>query len=466
MALEAIVAHKRELVRRRRAETPEAALAVRAAPTTRSLRAALSAPGPRFIFECKRASPSAGVLRARYDPVALARALAPYADALSILTEERFFGGSLADLLAVRAAVDRPLLRKDILVDPYEVLEARVYGADAVLLMLSVLDDATYEACRLIARRYGMDVLTEVHDRRELARARRLRADLIGVNNRDLRSLRVDRTTLERLAPEVPPGALLVAESGYTRRAEIQHDAPRADAFLIGGGVMQAQDPARAASALVHGTVKICGLTRAEDARLAHALGASYGGLNFVPSSPRRIDPGTAHLLTRTVPLPWVAVVADAAEDEILTLARTLPLAAVQLHGHEDAGRQQRLRASLPETVALWRAVDAEEDPSGADLDPGALELVLLDRRRGGDLGGSGLSVDPARVALWRARFPRFGLAGGLDPESAPAACRLAPALLDVGSRVENRPGVKDPARLEALFTALRHAPGKRTSAP
>jgi len=464
VALDAIVAHKRETVRRRRAETPEATLAQRAEPTRRSLRAALAAPGPRFVFECKRASPSAGVIRARYEPAALARALAPFADALSVLTEEKFFGGSLADLAAVRAAVDLPLLRKDVIVDPYEVLEARVHGADAVLLMLSVLDDATYEACRAVARRYRMDVLTEAHDRRELERARRLGAEILGINNRDLRTLRVDLGTVGRLAPLAPAGALVVAESGYTRRSEILAAAPTVDAFLVGGGVMQAADPARAASLLVHGAVKICGLTREEDARAARARGASYGGLNFVPTSPRRLAPETARALASSVPLAWVAVVADLPETEVVALARSLPLAAVQLHGHEDASYQARLRARLPETVALWRAVDAEDEPEEADLDPGALDLVLLDRRGGERLGGSGRPFDPATVARWRARFPRYGLAGGVGPENAPLAASLAPALLDVGSRIEARPGVKDPERLAALFTALRHTPGKRTS--
>ncbi len=466
MALDALVAHKHEIVRRRRAETPEALLAARAEPTPRRLRTALAASGPRFVFECKRASPSAGILRPRYNPVALARALAPFADALSVLTEERFFGGTLADLAAVRAAVDLPLLRKDVIVDAYEVLEARVHGADAVLLMLSVLDDATYEACRTVARRYGMDVLTEVHDANELERARRLGADLVGVNNRNLRTLRVDLATVGRLAPLVPRSALLVAESGYARRSEILAAAPAVDAFLVGGSVMQAADPARAAAALVHGPVKVCGLTREEDASHARARGASHGGLNFVPSSPRCLEPEAAHALARSAPLSWVAVVADLPETEVLALARRLPLAAVQLHGHEDAGYQERLRARLPETVALWRAVDAEGDPGEVDLDAGAVDLVLLDRRGGGGLGGSGRPFDAGHVARWRTRFPRFGLAGGIGPDNAAAAAVLGPAIVDVNSRVETRPGLKDPARLDALFTALRHAPGKRTPAP
>ncbi len=466
MALEAIVAHKRELVRRRKAETPVADLAARATPSRRSFRTALAAPGPRFVFECKRASPSAGVIRPKYDPAALARALAPFADALSVLTEERFFAGSLADLASVRAAVDLPLLRKDVIVDPYEVLEARVHGADAVLLMLSVLDDAAYEACRALARRYGMDVLTEVHDEHELERARRLGADLVGINNRDLRTLRVDLATVAKLAPRVPRGALLVAESGYSRRAEILAVAPRADAFLVGGGVMKDRDPARAASILVHGAVKICGLTREEDARFVHARGASHGGLNFVPSSPRRLTAESAQALVRSAPLSWVAVVADLPETEVLALARRLPLAAVQLHGHEDAGYQARLRARLPETVALWRAVDAAEDPKAADLDPGALDLVLLDRSGPRGLGGSGRPFDRLDVARWYGRFPRCGLAGGLGPENARAAALLNPALFDVCSRVESRPGIKDPERVDALFAALRHLPLKRTSAP
>lgn len=464
MSLAEIVAHKRDVVAERRKRVREARLAALAQPTSRSLRQALLRPGPRFLFECKKASPSAGLIRPRYDAATLARRLAPWADALSILTEERYFGGSLADLEAVRSVVDLPLLRKDVVVDPYEVVEARVHGADAVLLMLSVLDDATYVAARSVARRYGMDILTEVHDAQELERARRLGADLIGINNRDLRTFDVDLGTVPRLAAHVPPQALLVAESGYARRDDILAVAPLVDAFLVGGSIMAAEDPTWVARTLLHGLVKVCGLTLADDARLAYRLGATHGGLNFVPTSPRRLDLATARAICEAAPLAWVAVVADATNETIETLVRELPLSAVQLHGHEDAQRQRQLRELLPPSVALWKAIDTDSDPQTTDLAADDLDLVIFDRRGPHGRGGNGRIIAPERLAVWQKHVPRFGLAGGLDATHASWALSTGAILLDVNSRVERAPGIKDPDRLTAFFSALRHQTGKRTT--
>src|SRR5437660_798827 len=168
-------------------------------PSDRSLARALRAGHTGFIMECKHASPSAGVLRPDFDPVAIARAYAPIADAISVITDKPYFQGSLEYLRAVREAVDLPVLCKDFVVDPYQVYEARHYGADALLLMLSVLEDREFQQCMAVAEALDMDVLAEVHDEHELERAVRLGARLIGINNRDLRTLQVDLAVTERL---------------------------------------------------------------------------------------------------------------------------------------------------------------------------------------------------------------------------------------------------------------------------
>jgi indole-3-glycerol phosphate synthase/phosphoribosylanthranilate isomerase len=157
-----------------------------ARPTTRSLASAMARPGARFIFEYKRRSPSEGMLSDTLSPAAVARAYTGVADAMSVLTDYRFFGGSLADLAAARAAIDGHILAKDFIVDPRQVAEARVAGADAVLVILAVLDDAEAQGVMDAAMRLGMDVLVEVHDEAEMRRAVALDAPLIGVNNRDL----------------------------------------------------------------------------------------------------------------------------------------------------------------------------------------------------------------------------------------------------------------------------------------
>src|ERR1700754_5187288 len=202
--------------------------------TRRSLRAALARPGARFIMEVKKASPSEGAIRAKADPMAQALAYKGAADAISVLTDGPYFGGSLADLAAVRAVYDGPILAKDFVIDPRQVAEARLHGADAVLAMLSVLDDDEARAVMAAAGALGMDVLVEAHDEPEVRRAVALGAPLIGINNRDLKTLAVDLATTERLSRLIPADRTVVAESGIAARADVERLAPHADAFLVG----------------------------------------------------------------------------------------------------------------------------------------------------------------------------------------------------------------------------------------
>src|SRR3954465_6870652 len=170
-----------------------------AEPTRRSLRAALARPGARFIMEVKRASPSQGSLRTGADPAAIARAYRGAADAISVLTDTPYFGGSLDDLRAVRAVFDGPILAKDFIVDPRQVAEARLHGADAVLAILALLSDAEVRAVAAEAKRLGMDLLVEAHDETEVRRAVALGAPIVGINNRNLKTLEGDLAVNTRL---------------------------------------------------------------------------------------------------------------------------------------------------------------------------------------------------------------------------------------------------------------------------
>jgi indole-3-glycerol phosphate synthase/phosphoribosylanthranilate isomerase len=252
-----IVARKRVDVAARLAGVMIEELRSRVSPTKRSLAAALARPGARFIMEVKRVSPSEGALRAQADPAAIARAYRGAADAISVLVDAPYFGGSYADLEAVRAEFEGPILAKDFVIDPRQVPEARMHGADAVLVMLSVLDDAAAAAAIAEARRLNMDVLVEAHDEAEVRRAIALGAPLIGINNRDLKTLKVDLAVTERLAHLVPSDRLVVAESGIGPVPDVERLAPYADAFLVGSSLMRSERPAEAARALAFGRVKV-----------------------------------------------------------------------------------------------------------------------------------------------------------------------------------------------------------------
>lgn len=257
--LDTILATKRAEVASRRRAVSLADLHAQALGRTppRGFRAALdaraAAGGYGLVAEIKRASPSKGLIRADFDPPAHARAYAEGGAAcLSVLTDRDYFQGHEDFLVAARAAVTLPVLRKDFLVDPWQVIESRAIGADAVLVILSALDDAAAAEIEAAAIELGMDVLVEVHDAAEMARAHRLRSRLIGVNNRDLKTFEVDFQRTYELVSHAPEGCTFVAESGLTSRADLDAMAAHGiRCFLIGESLMRQDDLAGATRALV-----------------------------------------------------------------------------------------------------------------------------------------------------------------------------------------------------------------------
>ena len=258
-ALAEICAAKREHVAACRVKRPlgvlEAALPGAPPPRgfARALRAEAATGRPALIAEIKRSSPSKGLIRADFHPPALARAYAAGgATCLSVLTDAPYFGGEIGHLVAARGSVCLPVLRKDFIIDPYQVVEARAAGADALLLIMAALDTGQAEELEAAAHGLGLDVLVEVHGEAELGRALRLRTPLIGVNNRDLWSLKVDLATTERLAPLVPADRLLVCESGIGSHRDLERMAAvGARCFLVGEGLMRQADVTAATAALL-----------------------------------------------------------------------------------------------------------------------------------------------------------------------------------------------------------------------
>jgi tryptophan synthase beta chain len=474
-------------------------------PTERLLR-----PGLHVIAEIKRRSPSAGELApADVDVVARARAYERGGAAMiSVLVEPRWFGGSLEDLRAVRAAVSVPVLAKDFVVDARQLAGLRAAGADAVLLLAALHPARRLRSLVRAARSIGLEPLVEIHAERELQRALASEARLIGLNNRDLRSLAVDPEVAARLRSQLPDDRLVVAESGVSEPATLA--AWRAlgfDAALIGEALMAAgDDPAavesRVAAFVAAGRetppaldpaaadraprVKICGITDVAGVDAAVRAGADAIGLNFVPGTPRRLsERAGARLATaaRASAPPGrrpriVGVIADADPDEAAALAARLDLDALQLSGDEppaDLPRYRRpvikvlhLPAELPDDAASLERMAATIVERGRAYlaQPNAIGLMLdtadPDRR-----GGTGRPPD-RRLAALVARELRVTLAGGLDAGSVAAALREIPAVaVDVASGVEHRPGPrarrthrprKDPFRVGLFVKRARAA--------
>lgn len=450
-----IVSRKRRDVEQRFAGVALGDLNARAEPTRRSLRRALAAPGARFIMEVKRASPSQGMLRADADPAALARAYRGAADAISVLTDAPYFGGSFADLGVVRAEFSGPILCKDFIVDPRQVAEARLHGADAILVMLSVLSDGEASQVMAQAQSLGMDTLVEAHDEIEVRRAVSLGAPVIGINNRNLKTLRVDLATTERLVHLVPKDRIVVAESGIRDRADVERLSAHADAFLVGSSLMRSPNPTLAARELAFGRVKVCGLTDPHDAEMAAAFGASYAGIVMVPNTPRAVTLDEAAPIAATAAAEGIATVGVFRHEKVMQVAlaaEKLGLHAVQLHGEEDAHYIRALRNILPPACEIWTASAVGREVAEPRL---GTDRTLYDTSVNGRSGGTGMPFDWNRIA-GRADLRSAILAGGLNGANARAASQLGAYALDIGSGVEMAPGRKDAGKMHAFFEALR----------
>lgn len=417
-------------------------------PSTRGFYHALQGARTVFILECKKASPSKGLIREDFDPAAIAGVYRHYASAISVLTDEKYFQGSFDFLPIVSAAVTQPVLCKDFIIDPYQIYLARYYQADAILLMLSVLDDEQYRQLAAVAHSLQMGVLTEVISDEELERATALGAKVVGINNRDLRDLSIDLDRTRRLAPKVAHGVTVISESGINRYAQVRELSHFANGFLIGSALMSEDDLAAAVRRVLLGDNKVCGLTRAEDARSALAAGAIYGGLIFAEGSPRRVDLAQAASVMAGAALKYVGVFRNASIRDIVATAQQLTLFAVQLHGEEDREFVSQLRAELPAGVQIWKAFSLTDSLPARNWPH--VDRYVFDNGNGG-------SGQPFNWQLLQGEtLDNVLLAGGLGADNCVQAAQLGCAGLDFNSGVESAPGIKDAGKLASVFQTLK----------
>jgi indole-3-glycerol phosphate synthase/phosphoribosylanthranilate isomerase len=419
-----------------------------------ALRRALEPDGRlKIIAEIKRASPSKGVIKESLEPTELARAYSQGgAVGLSVLTEEDYFRGSLDDLRAVREVSPLPILRKDFIVDEYQIYETAETGADALLLIVAALDDEQLSRFRRITEdELGMDALVEVHTVDEMRRAERCGATLIGVNNRDLRTFEVSLNISINLVHEASADALLVSESGLRSSDDLRRLQELGyGAFLIGEVLMRADDPADILRALIREAgskhmvrVKVCGITNLKDALVCVREGVDMLGFNFYQGSPRYIAPEEARGIIEQLPSKVMSVgifVNEERPERVACIADVAGVAAIQLHGEETPLYCRALRDRF-----VIKALRVQEGFMPEQISGYETEAILLDAFSSSARGGTGARFDWSVAQQTRQFVSKLFLAGGLTPENvAEAIAIVQPYAVDVCSSVESGPGQKN----------------------
>jgi indole-3-glycerol phosphate synthase / phosphoribosylanthranilate isomerase len=478
----------------------ERALATQANTAPHRLLEALksNSGAPKIIAEFKRRSPSAGTIR---DDLSAADVACRYeqggACAISVLTDEEFFGGSIRDIRAIRMSTRLPILRKDFIIDAIQIYEAAIAGANAVLLIAAALEDDALATLRRIAEdELGLDAVVEVHTSEELRRAVVADAKIIGVNNRDLRTFQTSLETSERLIAEAPRDRIMISESGLQDAKSLCHlQSLGFRGFLIGEALMRASDPETALRDLIAGAedqpslqhssshrpvagpvrvptahsavatadrsnriqIKICGVTNSKDARRCTALGVNMLGFNFYPGSPRYIEPTAVRRIVETLSprICAVGVFVDADTGEIRKTAELAGIRCIQLHGATTPQTCNELACEFRVIRAF--STDGRFRPQNAaaftDCD------VLVDAHHPDLRGGTGQTCDwsAAQATL---RYTRFLiLSGGLNPENiGRSIAAVTPHAVDVCSGIESAPGIKDHRTLENFIKAVRAA--------
>lgn len=433
--------------------------------------------GINVIAEFKRRSPSKGRINSHAKPGATALLYETAgAAALSVLTEEDYFDGSLEDLRRVREVSSLPLLRKDFIFDEYQVYESAWAGANALLLIVAALDDETLRKLRGITEdELGMTAVVEVHTKSEMDRAVSCGAQVVGVNNRDLRTFNVSVDTSLQLAKVAPRDTLLISESGLTPDTVRQLRDAGYRGFLVGEALMRAPDPAKALREFIeepeghhsarHVWVKICGITNIDDARAAISAGADMLGFNFYRPSPRFIDPQAAAEIIKSIraeaggenrSASMIGVFVNESIENVARIADDAGLDGIQLHGEEIVEYCRRLKNVCPQKF-LIKAVAARANENVQSPTRYPADAIMIDAFDAELRGGTG------RIANWSfareltRRVARVFLAGGLSPENvAEAIDAVHPYGVDVCSAVETEPGRKSPKRIREFVDAVR----------
>ncbi|QJC28512.1 bifunctional indole-3-glycerol-phosphate synthase TrpC/phosphoribosylanthranilate isomerase TrpF [Enterobacteriaceae endosymbiont of Plateumaris consimilis] len=403
-----------------------------------------------FILECKKYSPSKGLICKNYDLKFIAHIYKKYSSVISVLTDEKYFQGSFDDINIVRNIVSQPILCKDFILDSYQIYFARYHKADAILLILSILNDKEYIQFSTIANKLNMGILTEINNEKELKRAICLKAQVIGINNRNLENFTIDINKTYNLVNlnSIPKQIILISESGINSNCQIRQLSKFVHGFLIGSAITSKKNILFAVKNLIYGKNKICGLRKIEDAKVTNDSGSIFGGLIFVNNSIRNINLKTAkNIVFNIKPLLYIGIFYNNTIEEIVHISKILLLYAVQLHGEENQNFINILRSKLPNTIKIWKVIKINNNIPIYQYNN--VDLYVYDNY----LSGKGIKFN--WKLLKNKNNQKILLAGGLNKNNFAEAIKLKCYGLDFNSGVESIPGIKDHLKIKEIFKKL-----------
>lgn len=453
--LDEIIKHKEQEVAKSKKNKPLSCFIDELKPSEKDFKKAISKPGVNLIAELKKASPSSGVISKDFDINKIIKIYNKYASAISILTDEHFFSGSLENLKQTRIISKLPLLRKDFIIDEYQIYEARDAGADAILLIASILAKKQINNFIKIAKKYGMDCLVEVHNIKELKKILKTDVEIIGINNRNLENFKIDLSITLDLAKYIPTDKVIISESGINDYGDIINFDGMVNAVLAGTSLLKSNNIEHAIKNLLFPQVKICGIKKLEHAKIAAKSGADFLGFIFVEGRKRYVEPQEAKIIIQTIRKNFPAIkIAGIFQNEKLDkvneIAFSLNLDFAQLHGNESPNYCQNIIRPVIKAIKVGNS-EPQIIKTLNKYDKN-IASFLLDAQD----GGRGKKFDWNLAKDLSRNYPII-LSGGLNLKNVKQAVKIVhPRVVDVSSGVEDENGEKDGVKIKKFIKIVK----------
>lgn len=449
--LNKIIEHKKDEVAKAKKKRPLSGFVNDLKPSKRDFKRAISKQGVNLIAELKKASPSGGVISKNFDINKIIKIYNKYASAISVLTDKKFFSGSLENLKEVRKLSKLPLLRKDFIIDEYQIHEARDAGADAILLIASVLEKEQIDDFIKIAKKYKMDCLVEVHNIKELKKVLDTDAEIIGINNRNLENFKIDLETTLNLAQYIPTNKILVSESGLNDYNDVIYLGDIVNAVLVGTSLLNGGNIEHNIKNLLFPQVKICGIKKLEHAKRSAKYGADFLGFVFVEGRRRYIKPSEARVIIKKIrkdfpSIKIAGVFQNEKLDKVNEIACLLNLDFVQLHGAENSNYCKNVIRPVIKAINVKNLKSQIiKNLNKYDRNIASFLLDTLD-------GGRGKKFDWNLAKDLSKKYP-IVLSGGLNLKNVERAIKIVhPHVVDVSSGVENKSKEKDGKKIKEFI--------------